>query len=274
MAGALALGAAPAAAQMYPGQDVIVNPAAIGGPASNLPPVHLHPPRNMRHRTQPAPQPEQSSVESPAPARQTEQAVSTPPPPTAPAPVPARAAPPPPAKSASPSAIPFSFGGSEGGAVAPPNNQAAAPAPATRGTTAPVPATRQATAPAPAESKVASAAPPPKVTPEKGLDKQADVLFDQNATTLSTTSSARLNDMAFSLKTALAKGADHIELVAYGGNPGDKSSAARRTSLKRALAVREALIVDGVPANRIDVRALGGVTDNGPTDRVDIFVRS
>ncbi len=38
--------------------------------------------------------------------------------------------------------------------------------------------------------------------------------------------------------------------------------------------MRQALIVDGVPANRIDVRALGGVTDNGPTDRVDIFVKA
>ena len=64
--------------------------------------------------------------------------------------------------------------------------------------------------------------------------------------------------------------------IAYGGAPGDKSSDARRISLKRALAVREALIVDGVPADRIDVRALGGVSadDSGATDRVDIFVKA
>ena len=69
---------------------------------------------------------------------------------------------------------------------------------------------------------MASARPLPKITPPKGLTKQAAVLFDAGSAALSDTSTARLNDLAFSLKTALANGADHIELIAYGGAPGDK----------------------------------------------------
>ena len=55
-----------------------------------------------------------------------------------------------------------------------------------------------------------------------------------------------------------------MQLLAYGGQRGDKSSDARRLSLKRALIVRQLLIDNGVPSERIDVRAMGGVDDNGP----------
>ena len=79
--------------------------------------------------------------------------------------------------------------------------------------------------------------------PAGGLTKQAAVLFDENSDALTDSSTARLKDLAFSLMTALANGAGQVELIAYGGAPGDKSSDARRISLKRALAVREALIV-------------------------------
>ena len=58
------------------------------------------------------------------------------------------------------------------------------------------------------------------------------------------------------------------------GSEGDKGSDARRLSLKRALAIRQVLIDDGVPAERIDVRAMGGVDDTGPADRVDVFVKA
>ena len=65
-----------------------------------------------------------------------------------------------------------------------------------------------------------------------------------------------------------------IQLLAYGGEKGDKGSDARRLSLKRALAIRQVLIEDGVDARRIDVRAMGGADDGGPTDRVDVFVKA
>ena len=76
------------------------------------------------------------------------------------------------------------------------------------------------------------------------------------------------------LTTALESGSSRVQLEAYGGAPGDKSSDARRLSLKRALAVRQLLIDNGVPSNRIDVRAMGGIDDKGPTDRVDVFLRA
>ena len=60
----------------------------------------------------------------------------------------------------------------------------------------------------------------------------------------------------------------------YGGAPGDKGSDARRLSLKRALAIRQVLIDNGVPSTKIDVRAMGGIDDHGNTDRVDVFVRA
>jgi outer membrane protein OmpA-like peptidoglycan-associated protein len=65
-----------------------------------------------------------------------------------------------------------------------------------------------------------------------------------------------------------------VELQAFGGAKGDKGSDARRLSLKRALAIRQVLIEDGVNADRIDVHAMGGVDDTGPTDRVDVYVRT
>ena len=45
-------------------------------------------------------------------------------------------------------------------------------------------------------------------------------------------------------------------------------------SLKRALAIRQVLIDDGVSPDRIDVRAMGGVDDTGPTDRVDVYTKA
>ena len=65
-----------------------------------------------------------------------------------------------------------------------------------------------------------------------------------------------------------------IEILAYGGAKGDKSSDAHRLSLKRALAIRQVLIDDGVAPERIDVRAMGGVDDSGPADRVDVYVKA
>jgi len=278
--GALALGLvlaaiAPAAAQMYPGDDVSVNPAATGGPrtlldpdgkhirilppllqpgqtSTTLAPIHLHMPVKHRRRTvrrEEAPPVAEAEEQAPQPV--TRRAAVAPEPE---APARRAAETPAPAEPGPPSAIPFSFGG----------DTAAAPARAT----APKPAAK------PAPNTVASARPLPEATPGRGETKQGAILFDQDDAALTDSSNARLKNLASSLMTALASGADEVELVAYGGSPGDKSSAARRLSLKRALAVREGLIVQGVPANRIDVRALGGVEDNGPTDRVDIFVKS
>jgi hypothetical protein len=40
------------------------------------------------------------------------------------------------------------------------------------------------------------------------------------------------------------------------------------------LVIRQILIEDGVPSERIDVRAMGGIDDHGAPDRVDVFVNA
>ena len=52
------------------------------------------------------------------------------------------------------------------------------------------------------------------------------------------------------------------------------NSAVLSASLKRALSVRQLLIDSGVPSDRIDVRAMGGTTDAGKPDRVDIMLHT
>ncbi|MGD0190772.1 MAG: OmpA family protein [Rhizomicrobium sp.] len=106
------------------------------------------------------------------------------------------------------------------------------------------------------------------------LDKRGAILFDKGVPSPSPAQYHGVKVLADDLNAQLEKGASAIQLEAYGGAPGDKSSDARRLSLRRALAVRQLLIDDGVPSARIDVRAMGGSDDSGPADRVDVFVRS
>jgi outer membrane protein OmpA-like peptidoglycan-associated protein len=63
-----------------------------------------------------------------------------------------------------------------------------------------------------------------------------------------------------------------FNVMAYAPGRPDDPSTARRISLSRAMAVRSALVTDGVPSARIFVRALGEQYGDGPPDRVDISV--
>lgn len=63
-----------------------------------------------------------------------------------------------------------------------------------------------------------------------------------------------------------------LQLLAFATGTKETASQSRRLSLNRALAVRGALIDAGVRSTRIDVRALGNQTEDGPTDRVDVLV--
>jgi outer membrane protein OmpA-like peptidoglycan-associated protein len=63
-----------------------------------------------------------------------------------------------------------------------------------------------------------------------------------------------------------------FNVMAYAPGKPDDPSTARRVSLSRAMAVRSALIADGVPSARIFVRALGEQYGDGPPDRVDLSV--
>jgi outer membrane protein OmpA-like peptidoglycan-associated protein len=168
-----------------------------------------------------------------------------------------------------PAAIPFSFD-----STAPPP-PAAKPKP-------PQAATRKSSSVARPRPEVASIEPPrkeppappkPKADPHAGLTKKGEVLFSGTDIAPQGDSADTLKSLAGELNSALDSGAVRVELEAFAGTPGDKSSDTRRLSLRRALAIRQMLIDKGVPANRIDVKALGGIEDHGDAERVDVYLR-
>jgi outer membrane protein OmpA-like peptidoglycan-associated protein len=107
----------------------------------------------------------------------------------------------------------------------------------------------------------------------EGLQKQTQIIFAAGRPDPSPDSISAIKGLAGPLNSALDSGAARIQVVAYGGQPGDKSSDARRLSLQRARVIRQLLIEGGVPAERIDVRAMGGATDGQASDRVDVFTK-
>lgn len=153
------------------------------------------------------------------------------------------------------SAVPFSFGPSTGSDSTP----------------------RQAS-----PARIVKASPPPAQTMASdtnaplplGLAKQTQILFAPGAPDPSADAIDAIKALAGPLNSALIAGTSRIQIVAYGGARGDKSSEARRLSLRRARIIRQLLIDGGVPAERIDVRAMGGTTDGAAADRVDIFTKA
>lgn len=113
----------------------------------------------------------------------------------------------------------------------------------------------------------------PKAKVSSGTRKDS-ITFAPNATDPSTAAVAAVRSLASSLASAMSDGSSRVHLLAYAGQRGEKSSDTRRMSLKRALVIRQLLIDDGVPSERIDVFALGGADDDGALDRVDVFLKS
>lgn len=131
-----------------------------------------------------------------------------------------------------------------------------------------------APAPAPRQTKVARAEPAPEQTAITGLSKRSMILFAPAAPDPSKDSLSAIRFLAGDLSAAMnGSAAARIQLQAFGGAKGDKGSDARRLSLKRALAIRQVLIDDGVSPDRIGVSAMGGA-DEGPPDRVDVYLKS
>ncbi len=266
----LALAASlPAAAQMYPGQDVTVNPGAAGTqvllypggqyarvvpvlrqPGETDAPIHLHMPAR-HHRLARHPQAVAAAPEAPVAA-------------------PVRRAP-----------ATTDFGDV---AVARPTTPQTAPVKPTRQrVTHTEPAPPRITEPPP--KRVARVEPAPVRTPTRATitrsnpeaesgSKRGAILFTPGATDPSVSALQTAKSLAGDLSSALTDATSRIQLLAYGGQKGDKSSDSRRLSLKRALIIRQILIDGGVPSERIDVRAMGGVDDDGPPDRVDVFLKS
>jgi outer membrane protein OmpA-like peptidoglycan-associated protein len=103
--------------------------------------------------------------------------------------------------------------------------------------------------------------------------RRGTIPFDANASDPSGTALQTIGKLADDLNGSMMPSSSRIQLLAYAGPKGEKNSDSRRLSLKRALIVRQLLIDAGVPADRIDVRAMGGADDAGAADRVDIFVK-
>jgi outer membrane protein OmpA-like peptidoglycan-associated protein len=125
-----------------------------------------------------------------------------------------------------------------------------------------------------------AAPPPPKTAPagpatgNESLTKRSVILFAKDAPDPAKAALGAIKFLAGDLNAAMSSPNARVELQAFGGTKGDKGSDARRLSLKRALAIRQVLIDDGVAPDRIDVRAMGGADDSGPTDRVDVYVKA
>ena len=118
--------------------------------------------------------------------------------------------------------------------------------------------------PAPVVSKPA---PAPVQALAPGLAMQ--VKFPEKASKLPAEAKDELKGIA-----ARLEGRDdfRLQLLAYAGGDSLSSSKARRLSLSRALSVRSFLIESGVHSTRIDVRALGNKSPEGPINRVDVNI--
>ena len=107
-----------------------------------------------------------------------------------------------------------------------------------------------------------------------GLTKRSVILFAPDSSDPAEAALGAIKFLAGDLNAAMNTPSARIQIQAFGGRRGDKGSDARRLSLKRALAIRQVLIDDGVASERIDVRAMGGADDSGPADRVDVYIKA
>ena len=115
----------------------------------------------------------------------------------------------------------------------------------------------------PASSSLADGASPPT---EEGALR---IIFAGDGVDLPADARKNLDSIATQLE---ADEALRAQVKAYAAGSTTTDSAARRLSLSRALAVRGYLIEQGVRSTRIDVRALGNKSADGPKERVDVVV--
>ena len=99
--------------------------------------------------------------------------------------------------------------------------------------------------------------------------EEVSIAFSGDAVDLSGAGQGQLADIVARLA---ADSGLRAQVKAYARGSTSTDSAARRLSLSRALAVRSYLIEKGVWSTRIDVRALGNKSADGPPERVDVAV--
>ena len=95
------------------------------------------------------------------------------------------------------------------------------------------------------------------------------ILFEAGSPDLTPEAKATLDSLAARLK---ADEGLRIQLQAFAGGTEETAPEARRLSLKRALNVRGHLVEQDVRNTRMDVRALGIKSEDGPPDRVDAVI--
>ena len=119
-----------------------------------------------------------------------------------------------------------------------------------------------------ASAQTASSQPPqPAPDPPKQAAANLRIPFAVDQTDLNKEGAAALEGL---LHAAYEGGPPAFTIVAYAAGTPEDPSSARRISLARAMAARNALMNEGVPSRRITVRALGSQAAGGPPDRVDI----
>ena len=105
------------------------------------------------------------------------------------------------------------------------------------------------------------------VAPAETIDLDARILFAEGSAELSAGDKQKLLAVADQLQRDPEI---RIQLLAFAAGDDATPNAARRLSLSRALAVRGFLVDQGIAAARVQVRALGQSSEDGPQDRVDI----
>lgn len=117
--------------------------------------------------------------------------------------------------------------------------------------------------------EVASAPAPEPVIEDIALAPPADkvsIAFERGMTN---SASLSVDGIVSALRTDPAV---RLMIEAYGSATDQGENSDRRLSLARAMAVRKAVMNEGIPAHRIDVRALGRKVPDGSPERVDLSV--
>jgi outer membrane protein OmpA-like peptidoglycan-associated protein len=149
----------------------------------------------------------------------------------------------------------------------------ATPPPATLPTAPPPTAALAPVTTAPQVAQVGPPPPPPisdsAASAATSTGSGLRVTFGAGDANLSPASAAAIKNVVGS---APSGGNTSFNVVAYAAGTPEDPSTARRLSLSRALAVRSALVADGVDSSRIYVRALGAAGGAEAPDRVDLAV--
>jgi outer membrane protein OmpA-like peptidoglycan-associated protein len=168
---------------------------------------------------------------------------------------------------------PSSQPAAEAPAATPTVQTSPAPPPATL-PTAPPPTVALAPAAPPPPTDQAAPPPPPPIsdsatTAATKVGAGLRVTFGAAEADLSPASAEAIRNI---VQTAPAGDGTTFDVVGYAAGTPEDPSTARRLSLSRALAVRNALMADGVTSSRIYVRALGATGGDEAPDRVDLAV--